>query len=90
MGATAPMYKQADGPAVEQAADADRPGLTQTAAVVVTRGVRAGVQSGLNVPIRDVCRQPIALTPLAGRSAGDKLDRPTTIWFRHRLGHSCA
>jgi hypothetical protein len=72
MGAFAPVQEQAVGPAVEHAVDFYGLAATQAAAVVVARGVEAGVQSGLDAPVRDVGLQPLGGRELARGSAGDQ------------------
>jgi hypothetical protein len=68
------MRKQAYGPEVEQAVDAEFSGSTRSATVVVARGVQPGVQAGLDCPVREVRRQPIVRAQLgtAARLAPSK------------------
>lgn len=70
----APVDQQAVGPPVEHAVDPDAVGPPEPAAVVVARGVEAGVQSSLDGPMADGGGQPLRGGKLFCRTTGDELD----------------
>ena len=72
--ASAPVHEQAVGPAIEHAVDPDGFGTTQTAAVVVARGVEPGVQSGFDAPVVDIGVEPLGRGEFSLGPAGDQLD----------------
>ena len=69
-----PFAAQAVGYPGEHGVQPQGFGVAQTAAVVLTRGVEPGVQTGFDPPVVNVSLQPLFCREFRGRAAGDEAD----------------
>ena len=68
----APMHEEAIGQAGEDPMDADSIGRLEPALVIATRDIEPGVETGLDVPMAAVEREPVGSLQALEREAGEQ------------------